>query len=139
MAIEFNPPLSAGFHRGPESGRRSNARGAQASTRLNLQEAALGGSAAEPLSAKNANMLPTGVVGVNLRPTVARGRPQEKTLQKAHLAALTYAQILCHGPAANAREKTTLQGRSIGRTSSKTVDFIGFWSLLFFRAIQTSP
>ncbi|UCU93801.1 hypothetical protein [Hydrogenophaga taeniospiralis] len=59
MAIEFNPPLSAGIHRDPESRRRRNARGAQASTRLNLQEAALGGSAAEPLSEKNANMLPT--------------------------------------------------------------------------------
>ncbi|MDP2020388.1 MAG: hypothetical protein Q8L16_05790 [Hydrogenophaga sp.] len=82
MAIEFNPPLSAGFHRGPESGRRSNARGAQASTRLNLREAALGKSAAEPLSAKTANMLPTRVMGVNLRPTVARVVRKRKPCKK---------------------------------------------------------
>jgi hypothetical protein len=139
MAIEFNPPLSAGFQRGPESRRRSNTRGALASIRLNLRESALGRSAAEPPSAKNANMLPTRVVGVNLRPNLARGRPQEKTLQKAHLAAVTYAQILCCGAPANARRKNHPPRRRIGRTSSKTVDFIGFWCLPFLRAIQTNP
>jgi hypothetical protein len=84
-------------------------------------------------------MLPTRVVGVNLRPNLARGRPQEKTLQKAHLAAVTYAQILCCGAPANARRKNHPPRRRIGRTSSKTVDFIGFWCLPFLRAIQTNP